>query len=132
MRHDAQMATIRRGQTHDGVVGAVGVVGVGHGRLTIIVHILHGDAVLGDRLVVHGLIRPEAATLTVSNPHTQRGALHALQHDGVALLDAHVHEARLEAARLVLHEAGLLLHRHVGEGHHTQLGHQLTAIAHTQ
>ena len=85
-----------------------------------------------DRHLLHRVVRPEAAALAVHHPHAQRGALHALKHDGVRLLHAHIHEARLEAARLVLDEARLLRLLDALPRHEVQLRHQLATVADAQ
>ena len=96
VRHHAQVAAVGRGQTHHGTLGAVRVHRKLYHHVVVVVHVLQRHAVLAHRLLLHHVIGPEAAALAVRHPHAQRGALHALQHDRVRLLHAHVHEARLQ------------------------------------
>ena len=130
--HQAKMTAVRTGQTHNRVFRAVGVEGVFHGRLAVIVHVLHGNAVALDRLFLDGFIGPETSAFTVANPHTQGRVLHALKHDSVALFHTDIHKTRFELAGLVLNEARLLGLLDVLPRKNIQLSHQLTTIADTQ
>ena len=80
------------------------------------------------RLSSHGIIEREAAALAVRHPHAQRGALHALQHDGARLLHMHLHTT----SRLVLDEARLLRLHDAFPRHEVQLRHQLASVADAQ
>lgn len=52
-------------------------------------------------------LREVGLSLAVCHPHADAAAGHALEHDGGRLFDDHGAEAGLEAAGLVVHEAGL-------------------------
>ena len=88
----AQMLITRRGETNSSTLQTVGIHGVLHCHIAVVVHVAQRHAVLLQRLL-HDIVGSEAAALAVRHPHAQRGALHALQHDRVRLLHAHVHEA---------------------------------------
>ena len=96
-----------------------------------VIRILQRHTVLEHRFLLRSGCK-EAAALAVRHPHAQRGALHALKRDRVRLLHAHVHETRLEAARLVLDEARLLRLLDALPRHEVQLRHQLAPVADAQ
>ena len=67
-RDESQMSVDGRGQTHHGALGAVRVHRVLHRHVNVVIDVLQRHAVLPHRLLLHRVVRPEAAALAVRHP----------------------------------------------------------------
>mmetsp|Transcript_16589 Transcript_16589/g.51604 ORF Transcript_16589/g.51604 Transcript_16589/m.51604 type:complete len:822 (-) Transcript_16589:1487-3952(-) len=134
--HERKMAAVLGAEGGDAMRRTIRVERIRLGRHVGVVRVAKRRLVVREHVLLNLLIREVHLALAVRHPHAERRPLHALEQHRVRLEHGERRVARLEATRLVVHEARLLGLRQervvVSAWHPAKKGHELAAVAHAE